>query len=187
MPSRRTFLSVAFLCVVAQPGTTAHTAGFLRILALPRRVVHEITKRAAAGLASAERLETTGVARYGLSPDDFTTLSASIDPVFARLTVIDQEALAYQATTGTNPNVTTLQAFYSRRLAVLSRGMEALRNHMSPAGWAALTTYINRHLSLNNSRYVMRCIVLGLHPLLTVALLFVSAADLDAVPCDVLR
>jgi hypothetical protein len=152
MPYRRTFLSVAFLCVVAQASALAQQPtpqDFYGFLLFHRALSNEIAKRAAAGLASAERLENTAVARYGVSHDDFTKISASIDPVFARLKAIDQEALAYKATTGTNPNVTILQAFYSRRLAVLSQGMEALRNNMSPAGWAALTIYINSKLSIN--------------------------------------
>lgn len=152
MQRRRTFLSVAFLCVVAQVSALAQQPtpqDFYGFLLFHRALSNEITTRAAAGLASAERLEHTAIARYGVSHDDFTRISASLEPVFARLKAIDQEAMAYKATAGTNPNVTILQAFYSRRLAVLSQSMEALRNNMSPAGWAALTTYINSKLTIH--------------------------------------
>jgi hypothetical protein len=153
MPYCRTFLSVAFLCVVAHASALAQQPtpqDFYGFLPFHRALSHQITTRAAARLASAERLAHTAIARYGVSHDDFTRISVSIEPVLGRLTAIPEEALAHKATAGAYPTVTILQAFYSRRLAVLFHSMTTLRNTLSPASWADLTVYINSTLRRQN-------------------------------------
>ena len=108
-------------------------------------LMKDVREQTAAGSGEATDTELGSAASMGLGVADFRTVDGVYTQISALLRVIDTEADAYRdrvLSGSVAVDVSILHQFNDRKTAVKTSIKRRLQAALSPAGWAALNSYI---------------------------------------------
>jgi hypothetical protein len=88
---------------------------------------------------------------FNLTVADFRRASTAYLTIASALKDLDAEVGKYVEVYGRSASPVTLAQFEKRRKDVMIGGLDRLKQQISPAGWAALVTYVNANIGPNTT------------------------------------
>lgn len=93
--------------------------------------------------------EISIAAHFNLTVADFRLASSAYVTIANALKDLDAEVGRYVGAYGRSASPATLAHFEKRRKDVMIGGLDRLKQQISPAGWTALVTYVNKTIRPN--------------------------------------